>query len=99
MGTRDKMREELIATAAKPEEEHSKGPGNMDTALHSERQKFFNLMVNNHKTLGQKILEGIPNRSGIARKKQKSFIESNEPSSSFDSVDPAGLVIQTNYNS
>lgn len=35
MGTRDKMREE--AAAAKPEEEQSKGPGNMDTVLHSER--------------------------------------------------------------
>jgi len=35
MGTRDKMREE--AAAVKPEEEHSKGPGNMETGLHSER--------------------------------------------------------------
>lgn len=35
MGTRDKTREE--AAAAEPEEEHRKGPGNMDTVLHSER--------------------------------------------------------------
>ena len=34
MGTREKMKEEA---ASKPEEDHSKGPGNLETALYSER--------------------------------------------------------------
>ena len=94
MGTRDKLQEEA---GAKPEEQ---SPRNAETMLYSERQKFFNLMINNHKTLGQKIIDSIPNKHGLTRKKHPSFVDSNEPSSSFDSVDPAGLVIQTsNYNS
>ena len=61
-----------------------------------EQHKFFNLLRTRPPTLAQQIAEGMKKSERRKHfKAQASFVESSHPSSSFDSINPADLVMRT----
>lgn len=65
-----------------------------------EKHKFFNLMTNQRQTLGQQVTAGMKkSRKRQNYKEQPSFIESSHPSTSYDSINPADLIVATTGNS
>lgn len=71
-----------------------------DLADNHENQKYFKLITNyeQHRTLAQKVIDGIThkaNKRQASRKERKPSTHESKDISSFDSVNPQDLILQT----